>query len=33
VVAGNPAREIKQLRDLRCSPGFFDRPYEWEPYL
>jgi acetyltransferase-like isoleucine patch superfamily enzyme len=32
VVAGNPAREMKKLSDLTCDPGFFDRPYEWEPY-
>jgi acetyltransferase-like isoleucine patch superfamily enzyme len=33
VVAGNPARVIKNLSDLTCGPGFFDRPYQWEPYL
>jgi acetyltransferase-like isoleucine patch superfamily enzyme len=33
VVAGNPARVIKRLSDLTCGPGFFSRPYEWEPYL
>jgi acetyltransferase-like isoleucine patch superfamily enzyme len=32
VVAGNPARQIKKVSELTCSPGFFDTPYEWEPY-
>ncbi len=29
VVAGNPARVIKAFDDLKCEPGFFNRPYEW----
>jgi acetyltransferase-like isoleucine patch superfamily enzyme len=32
VVAGNPARVIKQVRDLVCSASFFERPYLWPPY-
>jgi acetyltransferase-like isoleucine patch superfamily enzyme len=33
VVVGNPARVIKTVDELRCPPGFFDRPYVWPPYL
>jgi acetyltransferase-like isoleucine patch superfamily enzyme len=32
VVAGNPARVIKQVAELTCPPGFFERPYVWPPY-
>jgi acetyltransferase-like isoleucine patch superfamily enzyme len=32
VVVGNPARVIKEVGDLECPPGFFDRPYTWPPY-
>ena len=32
VVAGNPARVIKQVADLTCPPGWFARPYTWPPY-
>jgi acetyltransferase-like isoleucine patch superfamily enzyme len=32
VVAGNPARVLTKVEDLKCYPGFFDRPYMWEPY-
>ena len=32
VVAGNPARVIKQVSELTCSPGWFERPYVWPPY-
>jgi acetyltransferase-like isoleucine patch superfamily enzyme len=32
VVAGNPARVIKKIADLTCHSGFYDRPYDWEPY-
>jgi acetyltransferase-like isoleucine patch superfamily enzyme len=32
IVVGNPARVIKQVADLVCGPGFFPRPYLWEPY-
>ncbi len=32
VVVGNPARIIKMVKDLKCYPGFFERPYVWEPY-
>ena len=31
VVAGSPARVIKQVADLTCPPGWFERPYEWPP--
>jgi acetyltransferase-like isoleucine patch superfamily enzyme len=30
VVAGNPARIIKKVDELRCFAGFFDRVFEWE---
>jgi acetyltransferase-like isoleucine patch superfamily enzyme len=33
VVAGNPARVIKQVADLTCYPGLLEKPYAWEPYL
>ncbi len=29
VVAGNPARFVKDVAELRCFMGFFERPYEW----
>lgn len=29
VVAGNPARVIKAVRDLVCFKGYFERPYVW----
>lgn len=32
VVAGNPAKVIKQIDELTCPPGFFERPYSWPPY-
>ena len=32
VVVGNPARQIGTIDDLVCPPGFFSRPYVWEPY-
>ena len=32
VVAGRPARVIKRVAELECYPGFFQRPYDWEPY-
>jgi len=32
VVAGNPARVIKEVSDLTCRAGFFERPYSWPPY-
>ena len=32
VVAGNPARVIKQVDELTCPPGWFERPYMWPPY-
>jgi acetyltransferase-like isoleucine patch superfamily enzyme len=33
VVAGHPARPIKAVSELTCPPGFFERPYVWEPYV
>ncbi len=33
VAAGNPARILKKIEELKCGPGFFERPYTWEPYL
>jgi len=33
VYAGNPARFIKKIDDLKCEKGFFDKPYLWEPYI
>jgi acetyltransferase-like isoleucine patch superfamily enzyme len=32
VVVGNPARVVKQVVDLTCPPGWFERPYTWPPY-
>lgn len=32
VAAGNPAQVIKKIEELKCHPGFFERPYVWEPY-
>ncbi len=32
VVVGNPARVVKAVADLRCEPGYFERPYLWAPY-
>jgi acetyltransferase-like isoleucine patch superfamily enzyme len=32
VVAGNPAKFIKMVEDLKCPPGYFERPYQWPPY-
>ena len=32
VVAGNPARVIRQVAQLTCPSGFFERPYVWPPY-
>jgi acetyltransferase-like isoleucine patch superfamily enzyme len=29
VVAGNPARLIKQVKELVCFKGYFERPYVW----
>jgi len=33
VAAGNPAKVLKAIKDLKCMPGFFERPYVWEPYV
>jgi acetyltransferase-like isoleucine patch superfamily enzyme len=32
VVAGHPARVIKQVSDLKCVKGFLEKPYSWPPY-
>ena len=29
VMAGNPARKIKDFKELKCTPGYFERPFEW----
>lgn len=33
VAVGNPARIIKKIDELKCSAGFFEKPYLWEPYI
>jgi acetyltransferase-like isoleucine patch superfamily enzyme len=33
VHAGNPAKFIKKISDLKCEKGFFEKPYIWEPYI
>ena len=30
VAVGNPARVIKNIKDLKCILGYYERPYEWE---
>jgi acetyltransferase-like isoleucine patch superfamily enzyme len=30
VVVGNPARVVKNIKDLTCDIGLFNTPYEWE---
>jgi len=30
VVAGNPARVIKKVKELECILGYYKTPYEWE---
>ncbi len=32
VVAGNPARFMKKIKELKCYKGYFERPYMWPPY-
>jgi len=32
VVAGSPARVIKQVSELTCGPGWYEKPYDWPPY-
>lgn len=32
VVAGNPAKVIKNIDEIGCRMGFFDHAYVWEPY-
>jgi len=33
VAAGNPAKVLKKIEELKCYPGFYERPYVWEPYI
>jgi len=33
VAAGNPARVIKAIDELECPKGFFEKPYQWSPYI
>lgn len=30
VVVGNPAKVVMKIEELKCPPGYFKRPYEWE---
>ncbi len=30
VVAGNPAKHIKDKQDLKCIVGIYEKPYEWK---
>jgi acetyltransferase-like isoleucine patch superfamily enzyme len=32
VVVGNPARVIKEVGELTCRSGRFERPFVWQPY-
>jgi acetyltransferase-like isoleucine patch superfamily enzyme len=32
VVVGNPARVVKNINELECWPGFYSKPYVWDPY-
>ena len=32
VVAGAPAKVICRVSELGCRKGFFEHPYDWEPY-
>lgn len=32
VAAGNPARVLKDIEQLVCWPGFFERPYVWRDH-
>lgn len=33
VAVGNPAKVIKGIDELKCSSGFFKKPYLWPPYI
>jgi acetyltransferase-like isoleucine patch superfamily enzyme len=33
VFAGNPAKFIKNIDDLKCEKGFIEKPYLWDPYI
>jgi acetyltransferase-like isoleucine patch superfamily enzyme len=30
VVCGSPARVVKDVADLECHAGYYDKPYDWE---
>ena len=32
VVAGAPAKILKEIDELECYPGFYEKPYVWPPY-
>jgi acetyltransferase-like isoleucine patch superfamily enzyme len=32
VVAGNPAKIINRIENLKCTKNYFTRPYLWPPY-
>jgi acetyltransferase-like isoleucine patch superfamily enzyme len=32
VVAGHPAKVIKEISDLECFKGLVEKPYSWPPY-
>ena len=32
VVAGNPARRMGTIDDLKCAPGIYKKVYDWPPY-
>jgi acetyltransferase-like isoleucine patch superfamily enzyme len=32
VAAGSPARVLKEIEELVCWPGFFERPYAWRDH-
>lgn len=33
VSVGNPAEVIKNINELKCTAGFFEKPYNWPPYI
>ena len=33
VSVGNPAKVIKSINELKCTAGFFEKPYLWPPYI
>jgi serine acetyltransferase len=32
VVAGNPARVVKEVKELVCFKDYFERPYVWRQH-